>query len=272
MHKPPAIVAIMLLTVLTWVSCQYNAPHQYTDKDSINTLHIGRLDQLQSSYITSCDYSALQQMCLLYSAETRTLVEDILHIGKVNDPDINKNLLSFYQDSLLQLVVYDTQDVFADMSDVERELRMAFTRLHTLLPDIPLPAVYSLIGAFQQSIIVTDNSIGICLEKYLGRDYPLYLRYYMPSQRQQMDRSHIVPDLLCFLLLSRYNLSHFETRNQGERDMHIAKIQWVANKCMDKDVFNSPYVKKVDKLMRNSHNKTKIKNLLSDEYTFGNTQ
>ena len=40
-----------------------------------------------------------------------------------------------------------------------------------------MPEVYTQVGAFDQSIIVANDMLGISLDKYLGADYPLYRKF-----------------------------------------------------------------------------------------------
>ena len=65
-----------------------------------------------------------------------------------------------------------------------------------------------------------------------------------------MSREYIVPDCITFYLLSLYPLRDFESRPQVDRDLHMGKVMWVANKLLSKQVFKTPYVKRVDRFMR----------------------
>ena len=70
---------------------------------------VERYDRVQSLYLTTGDFSALQQMNTVYPMQTRTLIEDVLRIGKVNDPEINTKFLRFYQDSTLQSLISEAE-------------------------------------------------------------------------------------------------------------------------------------------------------------------
>ena len=172
---------------------------------------IDRYDRLEYRYLTTGDFSALQQMNTEYPIETRTLIEDVVKIGEITDPDINTKFLKFYQDTTLQSII----------AAVESE----FKRLRQLLPNVAIPRVYAQISALDQSIVVGNGTIGISLDKYLGPNYPLYAKFYSPTQRKQMSREYILPDCMTFYLMSVYPLQHFESRPQVERDLQIGKIQ-----------------------------------------------
>ena len=226
------------------------------EEESEHRMEVFRYDRLESQYLTTGDFSALQQMSTEYPMETRTLIEDILHIGEVNDPQINKKFLTFFQDSTLQMIVSDAESQYANMDDINQQLNKAFFNLKGRLPDMPLPQVYAQIGALDQSIVIGNQSIGISLDKYLGEDYPLYKKFYSASQLKAMSRSYIVPDCLSFYLLSLYPMPDFEQRSQIDRDLHIGKIMWVCNQALECRFFQSKYINMVDNYMKRNKNLT----------------
>ncbi len=226
------------------------------EEESEHRMEVFRYDRLESQYLTTGDFSALQQMSTEYPMETRTLIEDILHIGEVNDPQINKKFLTFFQDSTLQMIVSDAESQYANMDDINQQLNKAFFNLKGRLPDMPLPQVYAQIGALDQSIVIGNQSIGISLDKYLGEDYPLYKKFYSASQLKAMSRSYIVPDCLGFYLLSLYPMPDFEQRSQIDRDLHIGKIMWVCNQALECRFFQSKYINMVDNYMKRNKDLT----------------
>ena len=226
------------------------------EEESEHRMEVFRYDRLESQYLTTGDFSALQQMSTEYPMETRTLIEDILHIGEVNDPQINKKFLTFFQDSTLQMIVSDAESQYANMDDINQQLNKAFFNLKGRLPDMPLPQVYAQIGALDQSIVIGNQSIGISLDKYLGEDYPLYKKFYSASQLKAMSRSYIVPDCLSFYLLSLYPMPDFEQRSQIDRDLHIGKIMWVCNQALEGKLLRSKYINMVDNYMKRNKDLT----------------
>ena len=226
------------------------------EEESEHRMEVFRYDRLESQYLTTGDFSALQQMSTEYPMETRTLIEDILHIGEVNDPQINKKFLTFFQDSTLQMIVSDAESQYANMDDINQQLNKAFFNLKGRIPDMPLPQVYAQIGALDQSIVIGNQSIGISLDKYLGEDYPLYKKFYSASQLKAMSRRYIVPDCLSFYLLSLYPMPDFEQRSQIDRDLHIGKIMWVCNQALEYKFFRSKYINMVDNYMKRNKDLT----------------
>ena len=239
--------SILLCCLLLCTGCQWQLrPQDAADEHA--AVSIQRYDRIESLYLTTGDYSAMQQMNANFPIQTRMLIEDVLKLGQVNDADINTRFLYFFQDSTLQAMLSDVQQQYGDMDDVSDALNSAFTHLQKLLPDMEIPLVYTQIGSFDQSIIVGYNTLGISLDKYLGADYPFYVAHYSADQRRMMVREMIVPDCLSFYLLSLYPLPARQS-SQYDRDAHMGRIQWVVNHLLGRPVFDNDVVAAVERLM-----------------------
>ena len=253
----------LISVVIFSASCQFKLDTDEGDKHD-HAVTIERFDRLQSRYLTTGDYVALQQMSTQYPIETRTLIEDILQLGEVSDPHINSQFLSFYQDTTLQSILNEVQIQYSDLSDIDNALENAFQRLRRSIPDLSIPRIYTQVGALNQSIVISDSLIGISLDKYLGADFQPYKRFYDEGQRASMTRANIVPDCILFYLLSRYPLKDFETRTQGERDEHMGKVMWATNQILGKTHFSTPHVKKMG-TYAHAHPQKTIPQLLSED-------
>ena len=250
---------MLLLTLFVCIGCEW----QFSSSDDDVQVTVERYDRIQSLYLTTGDFSALQQMNTIYPMQTRTLIEDVLRIGKVDDQ-------RFYQDSTLQSIISEAEQQYANMDDINKGLTSAFAFLKSNLPNMEVPKVYSQIGSLDQSIIVGNNTIGICLDKYLGENYPLYQKPeygYNKRQQQMMDRKYIVPDCIGFYLLSLYPMPADRILNQEDRDLHIGKIQWAVNKAMGASVFASDYIALIEKYMSANKNITIDQMLRNNVYS-----
>ena len=255
------IYSLLFVAMLFCLGCEWRQGNSEDNPSWL--LSVSRYDRVQSLYLTTGDLSALQQMNTEYPQQTRTLIEDVLHLGRVNDPQINAKFLRFYQDSTLQQLIAETQSQYADMSDINKQLSDAFERLLKELPNICLPDVYTQVGSLDQSVFISGDLIGISLDKYLGSDYPLYLKYgYTTSQRKTMSRDFIVPDCIGFYLLSLYPMPSDTLSTLEQREEHIGRIQWVVNRVMKRHVFETPYTQSADRYMR-EHRGMKLEKFLT---------
>lgn len=236
--------------MLLCLACEWRLQsNEDTSKECIHKVVI-RFDQTESTYLLTGDFSALQRMSTEYPNQTRTLIENVLKLGAVDDPEINAKLLNFYQDTTLQKVIVEVGRQYSDMDDIDRLLHQGFRRLKKRIPSIIIPKIYAQIGALDQSVIVGRGMLGISLDKYLGSDCPIYFKYYGKAQRKAMNRSYIVPDCIGFYLLSLYPMSTDHKLSKNETDIHMAKIQWVVDKVLKKSIFSDlPLVKAVDGYM-----------------------
>ena len=237
----------MLISLGMMQGCGYKLkPFDEVENDTLE-VKIQRYDRIESLYLTTGDFSALQQMSTDFPNETRTLIEKILKLGSVDDPEINNKLLAFYQDSTLQAIISDAELQYANVDDLNKKITDAFHKLKSWFPNFKVPLIYAQICALDQSIIVGDESVGICLDKYLGEDYPLYAKYYDKEQRKTMRREYIVPDFLCFYILSLYPPPRPNGENQKEVDMQVGKAQWMVNRVLGKKYFSTIFVDQVNK-------------------------
>lgn len=242
-------VFYILLAAMLITSCEMKLKPNDEEEEE-QDIEVLRYDRLESRYLTTGDFSALQQMNISYPLETRTLIEEILKLGQVNDPKINSKFLNLYQDSIPQTIIADAEFAYADMSDLNREFTQAFARLRQWFPNLHVPNIYAQITTLDQSVVVGNQSIGFSLDKYLGEDYPIYAKYYSEEQRKEMTREMIVPDCISSYLMSQYQMKDWENRSQLDFDMHIACVMWIANHAVGRKAYKSEFIDKVDKYMQ----------------------
>lgn len=235
---------ILLCIMLACIGCEWR---MQSDLHSESDMIIERYDRLEAFFLTTGDFSALQQMQTRYPMQTRRLIEDVLKLGQVDDAHINVRFLSFFQDSTLQSLIAEVGHQYGNMEDVDKQLSKSFERMTRLLPNVKTPEVYTQIGSLDQSIVVDGRLLGISLDKYLGADYSLYVKYgYSEKQRSMMVREYIVPDCLAFYLLST-----FPAPNDSLRFQHMGRIQYTVNRIMDSEVFENARVEDARKYMSN---------------------
>ena len=257
------IVIVLSLVVVLFASCDFKLrPIDFLNAEE-NVVEIQRFDRLQSRYLTTGDFTALQQMETDYPMETRALIENVLRLGLMDDPNISKKFLSYFQDSTLQVLISDVQAEYANIDDLNQQINTSFSKLQKEVPTLVIPRFYTQIGALDESIIVGDEMLGISLDKYMGEGYSLYKKHYSLSQRQSMNRSNIVPDCLVFYLLSQYPLASYDSKSQTERDFHMGKMMWVVNRIMGYRFFKIKFIDDVEQYQR-KHNFS-IKELLEKD-------
>lgn len=243
-------ILVLILSLTMFSSCEVKFWDNSKESVGDLTVTVERYDRLQSRYLTNADFSALQSMNTAYPMETRALIENVLQLGTVDQHDINERFLKFYQDSTLLRIIDDIGEQYADMEDINGAFTKSFRRLQQMLPHMHIPLIYAQIGALNQSVVVGDSIVGICLDKYLGSNYSIYKKYYTDRQRESMSREYIVPDCLLFYIVSLYPLNGFEKATQEQRDEHIGRVMHAVNVAMDKKFYKLPHVAKAENYMK----------------------
>lgn len=172
--------------------------------DSKEKVSIVRYDKVQYEYVEFDSYNALKKMQVEYRPMSKLLVENILEIGHIDDVDVTTKFKDYFRDSLLLQLNNDVEAKFEDMTPYEEEFSIAFTALKKNFPGIKVPEVYTQLSALNESVIVDGDLMGISLDKYMGKDYPLYSKFYYSYQRKSMIPERMVLDCIYAYLQSIY--------------------------------------------------------------------
>lgn len=109
----------------------------------------------------------------------------------------NKEVGKLYEDAL---------KIYADVSDIEKDLTEAFRRAKYFLPQFPTPRVYCHVSGLNQSLIVDEEFISLSIDNYLGADYQLYKEIGIYKyQRPNMRREKVAPDYITAWLSSEFS-------------------------------------------------------------------
>jgi hypothetical protein len=131
-----------------------------------------------------------------------------------------------------------TMQLYPDVNAFDKGLEGAFRHYLYYFPDKKVPAVYTCITGFNNSIITGDSSLGISLDRYLGADckyYPeLEIYKYMAAK---MTPDHIVPDCMYGWAASEWDLGsmQYEAENVLTEIIHEGKLKYF-EKCMLPDL------------------------------------
>lgn len=100
----------------------------------------------------------------------------VISLGSPNSPAYPDNLLAFLTDYTVNSIYEQTKQVFPEINKTEQEISTAFKYYNYHFPKHKIPAVYTFIGGFNQSIVVADSILAIGLDKYLGTECEFYQR------------------------------------------------------------------------------------------------
>ena len=98
----------------------------------------------------------------------------IINVGGIDDEYFPELMGEFLGDTMILNVKLDVEDEFSDFDKMKKRLNTAFKYYQYHFPDMELPAIYTTVSGFNESVFTAEGIIGISLDKYLGRDYPFY--------------------------------------------------------------------------------------------------
>ncbi len=88
---------------------------------------------------------------------------------------------------------------FKDISELEKDMTIAFKHFKFYYPEVKIPLVYSYIsgGDYEHPVQITDSAMIIALDTYLGKDFKPYLADGVPVYKTiRMTPRHILPDCM----------------------------------------------------------------------------
>ncbi len=221
------VILTLLGLTMVFSSCQWVSESWWMSGDANEGEKIFRYDRLVDEFVSLNSFTSLQRMNTEYPASTRLLIEEVLAIGTVQEPRVEQRLREYFLDSTMQVVLEDVHHEYRDLRAEETEIFSVFRQLKEEDPAFRIPFVYSQISGLNQSILVGDSLLGISLDKYMGKDYSLYQRYYHDYQREVMERSRLVPDALFYYLSHEYPLPKGEVHTLLDYIARFGKLHWI---------------------------------------------
>jgi uncharacterized protein YjaZ len=79
--------------------------------------------------------------------------------------------------------------------------------------------------------LAADNLLSVSIDKYMGKDYPLYLDFFYDYQREKMQRANIAPDCLTGWLMSEYPFAGKENVLL-ERMVYEGKMKYLVSQAL----------------------------------------
>lgn len=155
----------------------------------------------------------------------------VLNMQSADMPGFQERLVNFFSEPTLLSLYKDAVEKYADISELERKLGDAFAFVQANFPAVKLPAVYMHVSGLNQNILAGERVLSVSIDKYMGKDYPLYDNFFYEYERRLMTEKHIVPDLLAGLLLSDYPFEGNENVLL-DRMIHEGKIKYLLEKAL----------------------------------------
>ena len=161
-------------------------------------------------------------------------VEDILGIPSADTAFLEKQLPQFLNDTVygFRQTNRREQELFADVSDLEKALGKAFSRILWLYPAAEVLPLYLFVSGFQTPVYFGDDLIGIGADMYLGSDYDYYNHVVYDYQKQTMRKECIPVDVVTAYLFRTLPYTSAKSRLLDQM-LYRGKIMYLAAQIFD---------------------------------------
>ena len=161
-------------------------------------------------------------------------VEEILGIPAADTAYLEQALPEFLNDTIYGFKATNAKEqaVFADVTDIEKGLSKAFSRIQYLYPETEIPSIYLFISGFQTPIYFGDELIGIGGDMYLGSDYEYYNRVVYEYQKQTMRKECIPVDVVSAFLFRTLPYTSSKSRLLDQM-MYRGKVMYLVAQLFD---------------------------------------
>jgi len=120
----------------------------------------------------------------------------MISIGGSDQEKFQESLYYFISDTLILKLELKVAEKL-DTTQLRSELQKAFKHYRYYFPQKEIPVIYTCISGFNQSVVTSENLIGISLDKYLGADSQFYEQLGLAEyKRKNMHPAKIVSDVM----------------------------------------------------------------------------
>lgn len=169
-----------------------------------------------------------------------------------NFPDL---LYSFISDSLISKLKVEVPGK-VDTLQLRENLEEAYKHFKYHFPGKPVPVIYTCISGFNQSVVTSENLVGISLDKYLGSQNKYYEQLGLPDyKRRNMNAANIVPDVMYGWAVTEWPKAD-NSNNLLSQIIHEGKMMYFVDAMLPdlNDTLKIGFTKKQIEFCRKSEN------------------
>ena len=159
---------------------------------TVEPLHINRFDKDLFRLIDTEDTTLQPELIKQYPEMLDIIGKGILNLQTIETPGFFEKMRNYYSEPTLKGLYRDAITQYASVEDIEKSLGYGFAYLKENFPSMQIPAIYMHVSGFNQNVLVGDSLLSLSIDKYMGKDYPLYQDFFYDSQKLKMQRGLVV--------------------------------------------------------------------------------
>lgn len=136
-------------------------------------------------------------------------IRRIARVGSYESRNFRDYLRLFLQNPEIRESYDSVKLVFGNFSSQKETIEKAFSYIRHYLPNFKVPAIYTVISGFNESILMTDSAVTVSLDKFLGQHSIFYERVSMPRYM----RRRANPELLPFEVVRNWAYTEYDYRD-----------------------------------------------------------
>ncbi|MEX1188969.1 MAG: hypothetical protein WED33_06905 [Bacteroidia bacterium] len=175
------------------------------EKEAQINLEVNRFDE---DFFAITKASFIKDTTLLYEkygSFVDLFTGKIIRLGGKNFPMFSENILGFINDPDIQSVYKEVKKQYPSLEEENKDLSIAMTRYHLVFPDSLIPQVNAMISGFNYNIAISDSTLAIGLDMYLGDSCRFYELLALPAYKtKRMNRNYLVTDAVKGFVLATF--------------------------------------------------------------------
>jgi hypothetical protein len=227
---------LFAVTIAVCSSCKKNHYKVNTSDIKVN-IEIKRLEQDLFTLNPEKIISSVPALKIKYKSFLQ-LFSYVINTGDINESSFGDFLVRYCTDKQNNDVYTLVSKKYPDIKSIENDLNSAFRHYLFYFPERNVPAVFTCITGFNNSIITGDSVLGISLDRYLGADCEYYPRLEIYKYiAARMTPENIVPDCIYGWGSSDWVLDSmkYTSDNVLTEIIHYGKLKYF-EKCMMPDI------------------------------------
>ena len=186
-------LTVLIIATIAFSSCSKKSKFDI-DVSNVNVnVELKRLDKDIFEMNPSGVEDELPRLLEKYGEFFELYSVKVINLGSPYQKGFADSLTGFITNYTMNKVYEKVNEVFPDMDVYQQDINEAFKRYKYYFPERKIPAVYTYIGGFNQSIVVADSILGIGTDKYLGEDCEFYDRLGIANYLQKNMNPEMIP-------------------------------------------------------------------------------